>query len=452
MNKNILIIVFFLVSRSVHAQQKSIDSLTRLYHTAAADTLKIQYAYRLAGAMKDQAAASRYIEEGLQLAQQIHNPDYISYGQLYWSAIYQGQGNYALAIKNAFSCLKNAQEGGHPYSVLRAYDNIANIYDDQKDEQKAIYYTQQSIGWIKRLNNKPKLASAYYYLSYYYDKLNQPRQALVYDQRANELAGQLNNEVLKGQVYAGMGHTYLLLKQPEIGLPFLYKALALVKMRDVDIVTDAYTFLSDYYVTAGPRDSAIKYSSKQLEICKGIPYQDGILDAANKLAKEYEGYDQQKAIYYYKTALKLNQQLFDSEKTRAFENVVAADEQERREQAEKRREAEQERKENLQLIAIAIFIPIFILVIFRLRRTKLHRRVIDFLGVLSLLLVFEFITLLIHPLIERVTGNRPVFELIILVGLASILVPAHHELTHWLKGRLAMPQVVKPKETGGMND
>ncbi len=93
----------------------------------------------------------------------------------------------------------------------------------------------------------------------------------------------------------------------------------------------------------------------------------------------------------------------------------------------------------MQLIAIALFIPVFILVLFRLRRTRLHRGVIDFMGVLSLLLVFEFITLLSHPFIERITGHTPVLELIILVVVASVLVPAHHQLTHWLKERLAKP-------------
>ncbi|MBS1504281.1 MAG: tetratricopeptide repeat protein, partial [Bacteroidetes bacterium] len=267
MNKKILILAFLLISQLVHAQQKAIDSLTRLYQTATVDTLKIQYAYSLAGAMKDPATAWPYIDEGLRLAQQIHNPSYICYGQLVWSVLYVQQGNYPLSIKNAFACLKTAQETGNPNLVLMAYNNIASIYDDQEDEQKAIYYAQQSIAWAKRLNNKPKLVNAYYYLSYYYDKLGRPRQALACDQRANELAAQLNNdEVLKGQVYAGMGHTYLLLKQPEIGLPFLYKAFALVKMRNLPVVTDIYTFLANYYIAAGPRDSAIKYSAKQLDI------------------------------------------------------------------------------------------------------------------------------------------------------------------------------------------
>ena len=119
------------------------------------------------------------------------------------------------------------------------------------------------------------------------------------------------------------------------------------------------------------------------------------------------------------------------------QNLITADEQQKREQAEQKRLAEEERKENLQLIAIALFIPIFLMTVFLLNRTKLHRRVIDFMGVLSLLLAFEFITLLIHPLIEKFTNHAPVLELIILVVLAAILIPLHHQLTHWLKAKLS---------------
>ncbi|HVX00165.1 MAG TPA: hypothetical protein VHA52_07010 [Candidatus Babeliaceae bacterium] len=292
----------------------------------------------------------------------------------------------------------------------------------------------------KKDKNRTELLTAYYSMSYYYNKLGQPQQALVYDKLGNELVGQMHSNLLKGQVYAGMGHSYLMLKQPDIGLPFLYKAFALLKKTgSLATLTDAYKFTSDYYIATGQRDSAIKYSEKQLEFSKDVVYEAGVLEAAAKLGKLYYGHDQAKATFYYKTALELDQRLFDSEKTRAFQNLVETDAQRQRELAEQQHVAAEERKENLQLIAIALFIPVFIILLFRLRRTRLHRRVIDFMGVLSLLLVFEFITLLSHPFIERITGHTPVLELMILVAVASILVPAHHQLTHWLKEQLAKP-------------
>jgi tetratricopeptide (TPR) repeat protein len=435
-----LIILFSLAAQFVAAQQHKIDSIQKLYTTAKDDSLKIHYAYQLANLNSgNPTAAFRYLDEGERLAERSGRSADIYFAKIARSSVYGDLGNYPLAIKNNFEALKIATGLNNARMLMQGYDQLGATYDDLKDEKKAIYYTEQEIIWAKKRNDLAVLVSAYYYLSYYYNKLGQPQKALVYDKLGNELMGQVHNDRLKGKAYAGMAHSYLMLKRPEIGLPLLNKALGLLKTGDLGVQVDICTFASDYYVQAGPRDSAIKYTKKQLEVSRQVPYEAGVLDAAAKLGKLYDGHAQAKATFYYKTALELNQRLFDSEKTRAFQNLVAADEQQRREQAEQQRAAEEERKENLQLIAIALFIPVFIIILFRLRRTRLHRRVIDFMGVLSLLLVFEFITLLSHPFIERTTGHTPVLELIMLVAVASILVPAHHQLTHWLKERLAKP-------------
>jgi hypothetical protein len=55
------------------------------------------------------------------------------------------------------------------------------------------------------------------------------------------------------------------------------------------------------------------------------------------------------------------------------------------------------RKRNLELGGIAIFIPIFLLGILLLGRRKVKSRTIEFLGVLGLLFLFEFIVLFAHP-------------------------------------------------------
>ncbi|MEY3151699.1 MAG: hypothetical protein RLZZ333_296, partial [Bacteroidota bacterium] len=57
---------------------------------------------------------------------------------------------------------------------------------------------------------------------------------------------------------------------------------------------------------------------------------------------------------------------------------------------------------------------------------------IKFLGALSLLLVFEFINLLLHPLISDITHHSPILMLVISVAIASLIIPAHHQLEHKL--------------------
>jgi len=56
--------------------------------------------------------------------------------------------------------------------------------------------------------------------------------------------------------------------------------------------------------------------------------------------------------------------------------------------------------------------------------------------VVALLIVFEFLNLLLHPFLERVTHHLPVLMLFSMVCIAALLVPLHHQLEKWSAHRL----------------
>ena len=58
------------------------------------------------------------------------------------------------------------------------------------------------------------------------------------------------------------------------------------------------------------------------------------------------------------------------------------------------------------------------------------------MGIISLLFLFEFLTLLLHPLVKELTHHIPILELLVFVGVAALLVPAHHKLEQILLKRL----------------
>jgi len=51
-------------------------------------------------------------------------------------------------------------------------------------------------------------------------------------------------------------------------------------------------------------------------------------------------------------------------------------------------------------------------------------------------MVFEFISLLIHPIVEKKTHHDPIIMYIVLLLVASILVPLHHKLEGWVKDKI----------------
>ena len=56
---------------------------------------------------------------------------------------------------------------------------------------------------------------------------------------------------------------------------------------------------------------------------------------------------------------------------------------------------------------------------------------IELFGVVALLIVFEFLYLLLHPFLEKITSHSLVLMLLALVCIAALLVPLHHRLERW---------------------
>jgi hypothetical protein len=65
-----------------------------------------------------------------------------------------------------------------------------------------------------------------------------------------------------------------------------------------------------------------------------------------------------------------------------------------------------------------------------------NSKLIHFLSVISLLIVFEFLNLLLLPLLGAVTHHSPVLILLAMVCVAALLVPLHHRLEHWITHKM----------------
>jgi hypothetical protein len=103
---------------------------------------------------------------------------------------------------------------------------------------------------------------------------------------------------------------------------------------------------------------------------------------------------------------------------------------------EKEVKEKEERRQQLQHIFISIFIPILFLVTLFFARIKFNHNLIRFFGVVSLLILFEYLTLLLHPYVQELTHHQPILEIIVFVCIAAILIPAHHKIEHWLIEKL----------------
>jgi len=115
-----------------------------------------------------------------------------------------------------------------------------------------------------------------------------------------------------------------------------------------------------------------------------------------------------------------------------FENEVR-----QQELTQEKVKLEEQRKQNIQYALIALGIITFIILFLLLSRSFVtNTKLITFFGVVALLMVFEFLNLLLHPFLERITHHSPVLMLLALVCIAALLVPLHHKLEKWATNKL----------------
>ena len=58
------------------------------------------------------------------------------------------------------------------------------------------------------------------------------------------------------------------------------------------------------------------------------------------------------------------------------------------------------------------------------------------LSLIALLLFFEFINLLVHPLLGELTHHSPLLMLLCMAAIAALLIPLHHRMEHWITNML----------------
>ncbi|MDB5191875.1 MAG: Tetratricopeptide repeat-containing protein [Segetibacter sp.] len=99
--------------------------------------------------------------------------------------------------------------------------------------------------------------------------------------------------------------------------------------------------------------------------------------------------------------------------------------------------AKEQRVHHLQYAAIAFTVVILLIVFLLLSHSVIANQTsIRFLGVLSLLIVFEFLNLLLHPYLGDLTHHQSIFMLGAMVIIAALLIPLHHKLEHWIIHKL----------------
>ena len=143
------------------------------------------------------------------------------------------------------------------------------------------------------------------------------------------------------------------------------------------------------------------------------------------------------ALVYSKLSHAWRDSLTGLQNKSQLQNQLFTQELKDREDAKLREEEIAARSRNIQfgIIALVVITLGIFLLIFS-RTAVVGAKAIRNLSLIALLLFFEFINLLLHPFLDRVTNHSPLLMLLCMAAIAALLIPLHHRMEHWITNML----------------
>ncbi|HMX36878.1 MAG TPA: tetratricopeptide repeat protein [Ferruginibacter sp.] len=436
-----LFLLSLLLSNCLSAQKQKADSLMNLLNAEKQDTNRVKLMWRLASVMSVYSpdTALVYAQKSLNLATEIKYSDGQSKAMGVLASSFRKLGNYSRALEYNFRKLQLAEKETNPDDLATVLMNIGIIYRYQEEYPNALLYYYKADSVIQQY----KLEDSRYYilmnLGDVYDRMNKPDSAFDYFNKSLIVSTSLKNEDFIGNSMTGLGHTYLKMGNYDFAKLNYYSAIGHLRTSNNDeVLCEAYLGLANLFKkTGGSVDSAIFYAHRSLDLAETDGFLNWQLDATRFLTDLYkDNKNIDSAFVYLSKGQQLNDSINSKEKIRKIQLLSSNENLRQLEIAERNRIAAKERKQQLQYLFIGIFIPGFFLLTLLLSRIRIHPRIIKVLGILSLLILFEYLLLLLHPTVAELTHHTPVLEMLIFVSIAAILIPAHHRIEGWLIKKL----------------
>jgi tetratricopeptide (TPR) repeat protein len=434
------ILAFFCLTIKVFSQRPRADSLSRLLTTETVDTSRVKLLWNLASAVSiyNPDTALSLSQRALYLARAIDYDEGQSRSLGILANIFMRIGNYPKALEINIKKLQLEEKRNRPENLASVLMNIGIVHVLQDEYRKALEYYAKADSVISKFNVEKLKYNIALNVGDAYNRLNISDSAYMHFNKSLEIAKRQGREDFIGASMTGLGHSYRKMHDYQHSLVNYQTGIShLQAVSDDETLCEATLGLANLYQQLNKNDSASYFGNLSLSIANKDGFLSPQLEACEFLAEHYKKLKNiDSAFVYIGHVQELNDSVNSKSNIRESQ-IISSNEQFRQgELEENKRIAQEERMQQLQMLLIGIFIPGFFLLTILLSRIEIHTRVIRLLGVLSLLFLFEYLTLLLHPTVARLTQHTPVYEILIFVGIAAILIPAHHRLEHWLIQKL----------------
>ncbi len=363
----------------------------------------------------------------------------INYTNLGLAMILEKNGDFPGSLNLLFSVLPQFEQRKDSFGIFNTYRIIGATYMSAKDYEQAAKYSKREIDFAK--NDKHLLSRIYNGIACIYGEGKMPDSGMLYAEKAVKMDGELKNDYQLAISTSTLGENYIAAGEHDVALPFLRRSAGYYKRNGAPSpYMDAYlkNDFAEIFLATKMYDSSNYYSRQALLLSVPLDIKDQSMRSYEYLYKSFEQTNQQDSLNkYFRLTMLTKDSLLSLEKVKSIQ-ALTFQEQLRQQEAEAEKiKAAEERHQNIQYAILAFgIITLIILFLLLSRRIITNTKMIEFLGAVALLIVFEFLNLLLHPFLERVTHHSPFLMLLALVFIAALLVPLHHKLEHWATHKL----------------
>ena len=347
-------------------------------------------------------------------------------------------GDNAKSWKYNLEAISVAEKNHNEEAKAIADLALALNYQDMSDYSKAIKLFSEAVDYNSKTKFDELQCVCLLSLGELYLNMNKVDSALIFSQRSYELSMRIGYRDYLGPLLQQLGSIHARLGNSSLAISYYDLAVREgYKMKSPRFINTSYTALAQFYRSADQTDSAMLYSKKAIAAVQNTAFSNMSIYPAKLLLDIYRNQNIDSAFKYSEIYRIANDSLFNA-RTIQQTQLFAFEENVRQQRLnEEQIKAKQQNKQNIQYALIALGIVVFIILFLLLSRSFItNTKLIEFLGVMALLIVFEFLNLLLHPFLETQTHHAPVLMLLALVCIAALLIPLHHKLEKWATQKL----------------
>lgn len=448
MRKVILILLFVSYCENTHAQRHRVDSLWKLLIQQKQDTSKAMILSRLSAMyyndMLNHDSAMYLAKQGLEISKRTGFKKGEASNLNSIASLIQDKGNTARSLELYLQALKINEKIGNWIGMGANLNNVGIMYFRRGSYSMALQYLLPALAASEKeekqlpnhenVNNSAILGN----IASCYRNLKMYDSARYYAYKIYQKGKDKNNLIVTRRGLAHIGMIAAEEEQFGIALEYFREAMRISSGNSREADRRLWLDIARVFEKAGKMDSALHYAKLSFSIAFQAQLPLRIDESATLLARIYKTLNNRdSSLYYLEMAVAARDTLSIREQKAEVENLLFNEKFRQMEIAEIQKKGKEERKRNLQYAAIAFMLVSFLILFFVFSHSVIAKpKLIRFLGVLSLLIVFEFLNLFIHPYLDKVTDHSIPMMLGIMVCVAALLIPLHHKLEHWITHQL----------------